>query len=226
MTKINVIADVAGRYDELKLLLAKMPKADLTVFVGDLNDRGSQSKEVIDYVMNAPNTLCLQSNHGDMMVDFYDGVKRYHVEDFLRNGGTSTCASYDVGLHNGDLRAIVKEFRAKVPKAHIDFLRDCPYYYEDDNLFISHAAKNPNFSLEDVCTNTPESYRYNIIWNRDKPREIEGKLQVMGHNSQFGLRRWGTYSSPYAMCIDGSAKKVLTGLHCPTLGIFQQDYKE
>jgi hypothetical protein len=224
--KINVIGDVAGRYDELMLLLKKMPKADLTVFVGDLNDRGSQSKEVIEYVMNAPNTLCLQSNHGDMMVDFHDGIKLYHVEDFLRNGGTATCASYDVGLHNGDLRKIITEFRDKVPKEHIEWLRNLPYYYEDEHLFISHAAKDPTKSLEKVCTNSPESYRYNIIWNRGGPREMKGKLQVMGHNSHWGLKRFGTYDNPWAMCIDGSRKDMLTGLHVPTLGIYQEEYKD
>jgi len=34
--KINIIGDIAGRYDELMLLIEKMPKADLIISVGDL----------------------------------------------------------------------------------------------------------------------------------------------------------------------------------------------
>lgn len=220
---MNIIGDIAGRYDELKLLLAKMPQ-EKTIYVGDLNDRGPKSREVIEFVMNDPNAICLQSNHGDMMVDFYDGIKRYHIEDFLRNGGTATCASYDVGLHGGHLKAILAEFRNKVPQEHIEWLRNLPYYYEDDKLFVSHAAKNPVYPLEKVCDNSPESYYYNIIWNRGEPREIKGKLQVMGHNSHWSLKRFGTYNNPWAMCIDDSRHNNLTGLHVPTLTIYQQEY--
>lgn len=221
---MNIIGDIAGRYDELQLLLAKMPKVDKTIYVGDLNDRGPKSKEVIEYVKNDPNSLCLHSNHGDMMVDFYDGIKNYHAEDFIRNGGGATIKSYDVGLHNGDLRAIIKDFRNKVPQEHIEWLRNLPYFYEDDKLFVSHAAKNPVFSVEQISSNTPDSMDYNLLWNRGQPREIPGKLQVMGHNSHWGLKRFGTYDNPWAMCIDGSRGNALTGLHVPTLTIYQQEY--
>lgn len=45
---INIIADVAGRFDELMELLGKMPAASLTLGVGDLVDRGPKSRQVID----------------------------------------------------------------------------------------------------------------------------------------------------------------------------------
>lgn len=221
---MNVIGDVAGRFDELQLLLAKMPKADKTIYVGDLNDRGPKSKEVIDFVMNDSKSICLQSNHGDMMVDFHDGVKRYHPQDFLSNGGTSTCASYDVGLYGGDIRAIVKDFRAKVPPKHIEWLRNLDYYHNDDKAFISHAARNPNYDLVAICTNSNESIYYNLLWNRGEPSEIKDKLQIMGHNSHWGVKRFGNHDKPWAMCIDGSRSNVLTGLHVPTMTIYQQEY--
>jgi len=221
---MNVIGDIAGRFDELMLLLDKMPKSDFTVYVGDLNDRGPKSKEVIEHVMNSPESYCAQSNHGDMMVDFYDGIKRYSSEDFLKNGGTATLKSYDCGLHNGDIRAMVKEFRSKVPESHINWLRDLPYYYENGKVFVSHAAKDPTRSLDSVCTNYIESIYYNILWNRGEPGKMDGKLQIMGHNSHWSLKRFGVYNNPYAMCIDGSKDNMLTGLHVPTLTIYQQEY--
>jgi len=221
---MNIIADVAGRYDELMLLLNQMPKSDLTIYVGDLNDRGPKSKQVIEYVMSEPNSICLNSNHGDMFVDFYEGIHRYYRDDFLRNGGITTLKSYGCGLQDGDLQKIVDEVQDNVPKKHIDWLKNLPYYYENDNVFISHAAKNPTFPLDSLCVNDPKSIYYNLLWNRGEPGKIEGKLQIMGHNSHWGIKKFGNPDKPWAICIDGSRKNRLTGLHLTDLSLYHQDY--
>ena len=71
----NIIGDIAGRFDELMLLLAKMPEADKVILVGDMVDRGPKSKEVIEWAMNNPNVIAIKGNHEDMMVDFCEDGK-------------------------------------------------------------------------------------------------------------------------------------------------------
>ena len=71
--KINIIGDIAGRYDELMLLLAKMPEADLIVSVGDMVDRGPKSKEVIEFFMTNPKAYAIYGNHESMMYEHLTG---------------------------------------------------------------------------------------------------------------------------------------------------------
>src|ERR1035437_4526340 len=96
---MNIIADVGGQFKALKKLLSIMPKG-LTVLVGDLNDRGPMSKQVIELAMSSPDIITLQSNHGDMFVDFVltqtdpDYSPRYIFEAFYKQGGLETLISY------------------------------------------------------------------------------------------------------------------------------------
>lgn len=237
---LNIIGDIAGRKDEFDLLREKMPK-DKFLLVGDLNDRGPKSKEVIQWCIDN-NAIVLQSNHGDMFVDFYEGRKKYHPVDFLKNGGINTIGSYIPGwfapswmnhldrkyFTHSELTHIINEsvglielLRKEVPKEHIEYLKNLPFYYREEGLFVSHAAWHPRLTLEQVCQSNEYSMDNSIIWSRYKPREREGMLQVFGHNSCF---EWYGENRRWAVCIDDSKNNKLTGLHWPSLQVFQQDY--
>ena len=90
---------------------------------------------------------------------------------------------------------------------------------------------------------------FSLIWNRyvhNKPNpNLEGRINVFGHNSsdqvkiyckqyplgwkvtndtfQDYLKEYG-HGDIWAIAIDTSSAKVLTGLHTPTMTIYQQDY--
>ena len=54
MTKIFAIGDIHGCFDKLQKLINQLPidrETDTLVFIGDYIDRGSSSREVIDYVI-------------------------------------------------------------------------------------------------------------------------------------------------------------------------------
>src|SRR6185436_539286 len=93
------------------------------VLVGDLNDRGPRTKEMIAWaIKNETLWPTLDSNHGDLMVDFYDGIKYYSAGDFLRNGGYQTLISYGMPIPSSpylDPRECVKWARELIPKEHI-----------------------------------------------------------------------------------------------------------
>jgi len=226
---VNIVSDVAGRFNEFLRLKEQMPDEPF-LFVGDLNDRGKQSKEMIEWVMNDPNSKCLHSNHGAMFIDFYDGLKSYyHPEDFLRNGGFQTLVSYgyepEMQGFSIDIRHAIKWCREnETMTKHVEWLRNLPWYHKEEGLFVSHAARHPMFPLEELCKDTYESYNYSLIWNRHEPDKIDGVFQVLGHNSPWGLTWFGPAGENWAVCLDDSRKDKLTAMHWPSLKIYQEDY--
>lgn len=214
--KINIIGDIAGRFDELLLLLAKMPKADLILSVGDMVDRGPKSKEVLEWFMNTPNTEAIYGNHEDMMLGAVTG---HATTDWFNNGGVQTAMNFIVDpdkiMHY--YKDIIENI--SVPSEIIDWLKKRPMYYETDDLFVSHA---PLTSLKNKPTD-PYSRDHYFIWNRYAPSKPSEKFMVYGHNGMFKSHKWGD-GGEYAICIDNSHTGKLTGMHWPSKEIFKQDF--
>ena len=64
--KYIFISDVHGQFDKMMIALDKAnfnPKTDTLVTLGDLFDRGDNSKEVLEYVMSLPNYIPIWGNH-------------------------------------------------------------------------------------------------------------------------------------------------------------------
>lgn len=217
----NVIADVAGQYKALVQLIHKMPEGDF-VFLGDLVDRGPDSKRVLDLVMKN-NYQCVLGNHEHMMLDYMTRGRFYGGDTWLWNGGTATLRSFEPDL---------APHATQIPEKYLKWLANLPKYLEIDNCLISHAFARRFSNVEDYLQDACEFGRSiwdkdetTIIWNRGEPtRDDRWRLQVCGHNSQFGLREWADEDGTYAICLDDSAKKVLTGMVLETGEIFQQEY--
>jgi serine/threonine protein phosphatase 1 len=211
--KINIIGDIAGRFDEFQKLLAKMPEADLILSVGDMIDRGPQSKQVIQWFMRHQKlgkAEAIYGNHEDMMID----SNRFSgYQDWMYNGGSATLRSY---LKKGqtDLSS------AKIPESHLSWLKKRPLYFQTDDLFVSHA---PITSLEYV-PDDPYSRDHYFIWNRYVPYVPQSKFMVYGHNGT--LREHIDNNTLFAICIDNSHKGELCGLHWPTKEVFRQKFRE
>ena len=213
---MNIIADVAGEYNTLLKLIDKMPPGEF-IFLGDLVDRGADSSRVIDYVMRN-NYKCVMGNHEHLMLDYLTNGGFYNRDIWFWNGGSATLGSYP---------------DRKVPQEHIDWLSNLPKFLEIDGCLISHAFLRPatiddRVVLDEVCEFGADISRKGettIIWNRSEPvRRESWRLQICGHNSHWGLREFRDEQGLYAICLDDSRQKKLTGLHLPTMEIFQEDY--
>lgn len=200
MKTLNIIADIAGRYDELQLLLKKMPEADKIILVGDLIDRGRQSLEVIQWAMKTPNVITLMGNHEHMMIDTILNKGEYGPGIWEMNGGDKTLNSY----HNNE--------DGVLPKDHMEWMENLPRFYKRKGLFISHAPWDNHLKLGEGADTT------DILWNRQAPKKREGVFQIYGHNGS--MQQWGDY----AICIDDCSRKQLTGIHWPSKMIYQQEY--
>ena len=216
----NVIADIAGQYDALIALLAKMPPG-APVSIGDMVDRGPNSNKVLDFFMK--NGLAVLGNHEHMMLDQLQEKHQYEPGIWGYNGGYATMDSF------GHI----------VPQDVVDWVANLPTYIETTQggkrILLSHAFVHPQFNTAEEAAvaseGTPYSWAgdHSIIWNRSYPRpRAEYDLQICGHNSQFGLR-WISDeekpdSEPFALCLDDCRRNKLTGIHLPTLEIFQVDF--
>jgi hypothetical protein len=206
----NIISDIAGQYHTLMDLLKKMPD-DETISIGDMVDRGHDSDKVLKWFMK--NGKAIMGNHEHMMLDYYRNGLYYSDGIWDYNGGWRTQES----------------FQFDVPEEILTWIEFLPKYLEIDGNLISHSFIYPEFSIQEACDLGKNSMSLQadrcIIWNRCEPERIDKyKLQIAGHNSQWGLRRFSDEKGEYAICLDDSRKKKLTGIHLPSMQIYQQDY--
>ncbi|MES0824532.1 metallophosphoesterase family protein [Ruegeria sp. SCP11] len=161
---IYAIGDIHGQLGQLEIALSRIEKDGgdnaQIVFLGDYIDRGAQSREVIDLLIeglaNGRNWVCLLGNHDRMFSMFMEEYPR-HDSQFLigyhwlhqRIGGIETLRSYGVEVTEGDrLFQVHKRARAAIPSNHIEFLRNRPYFHQVGELLFVHAGIRPGLGME------------------------------------------------------------------------------
>jgi hypothetical protein len=209
----NIVGDLAGRFDELQLLLNKMPEGHI-IAVGDLCDRGRQSAEVVSFLRGAVEknqATILYGNHEDLLVDYYLQTGIYQWGTWLYNGGESTIDSF-----NGQVPDDVVSWLARRPLIHK--IRDISIPSFPEGVLVSHSFVAPHLSLEQACEIAKRQgirwddydFEQSIIWNRQPPIRRE-YFQICGHNSRY--QEHSDNQGVYAICIDDCKNKKLTGLH-------------
>lgn len=171
---IFAIGDVHGCDTELRLLLNRLPlDANSTIiFLGDLIDRGPNSKGVVDTVIELSQSLkvlCLRGNHEEMMLAFLDKPQSEKAGMFIYNGGGATLASY--GHDDGTYT---------IPPDHIKFYRAMKIYHETEKYFFVHAGV-PEISLDDINIS---KHTEEMLWIREPflSSDFEwSKMIVHGH---------------------------------------------
>lgn len=216
------IGDVAGQYDALVRLANKIPEKDTIVLLGDLVDRGPDSKKVVQWAIDnskSGRVKVLLGNHEQMFVDWYSGLGLYMsgVWEYY-NGGDATLSSYCPAW-----RILSKdEITESIPREHIKFLRDLPVLLVGEGWVASHAPLSSKFS-EDAVEVWEEQTENSLIWNRDEPVRYS-KFQINGHNSHWGLRVYSDNEGDFGVCLDTSRQKTLTAFCYDTREILQEEY--
>lgn len=161
------VTDIHGEYEKLVNLLSKIkPKEDdIYVFMGDYIDRGSKSKEVIDYIINygkSHKCVCLIGSHEYAYLHARKN-NEYYKYLFWNYGGTETVKSY------GSFDNIYK--------IHGEFLDSLKFYYKTDNYLFVHAGINPDYSLEQQNETDLVYIRHKFIYSKTNiPQKI-----IFGH---------------------------------------------
>ncbi len=168
-SSVFVISDIHGCATELKLLLNKLPldKKSLIVFLGDYIDRGPNSKEVVDTILDLQkmyNVVPLMGNHEKMLLDFLADPTSAEAGVFIYNGGGATLASY----RQDDTDKYV------IPKEHLIFYSSLRKFYKTENYFFVHAGV-PDRSIDTISDDDVDV----LLWIREDFFDSDYKWEKM-----------------------------------------------
>lgn len=188
------IGDIHGELDLLRALVAKLPlldAEDTLVFLGDYVDRGPHSQEVIHIVRAFERELgckvvTLRGNHEDAWLRVVDQGWPEFVFP-TPNGCLATMRSFTGGPVPKEEEVVSKEdapmlFSGKFfPEDVIAWMRELPWYYEDDHAIYVHAGLLERDGVYAHPRDTDPQAA--LLWTRTESffREYRGKRVVVGH---------------------------------------------
>jgi serine/threonine protein phosphatase 1 len=198
--RILVIGDIHGCFLKLAKLMEKVklnPEIDKLIFLGDYVDRGDQSKEVVDYLVQLkrrqPSTVFLLGNHEQMLKEFLDGQ---NINPFLVNGGKKTLDSYF-----GDNRLYSSQDPKTIfPPDHVEFFDSLAPYFETEKYIFVHAGLREGIPLR---SQDP----FDLLWIREDfyfSKFDFGKTVIFGHtpfqkpfvyNNKIGIDTGAAYGN-------------------------------
>lgn len=148
--RIFAVGDIHGCYDKLVSLMNRLPfdrHSDTLIFLGDYINRGSQSREVIDYLLKlrqqCKNIVFLKGNHEHALLQYAQTKDQEYLWLLRSMDVEPTLKSYS------DAKFQSLSDLGFLPPAHLDFINGLlPYYKTDDYLFI-HAGVIPGEKLDE-----------------------------------------------------------------------------
>ena len=163
---IYFIGDLQGCFDPLLRLLDKVSfnSNDKLYLTGDLIARGTQSKEVLDFIISSKNIYSVIGNHDLHFLAVAHGIAKENIDD--------------------NFSALLK---SKKLYDYVDYLRNLPFLIIDEknNFCLSHAgiypfwqikqAKKSANELENLLKSTDYEAILQNMYN-DKPDEFNDNL--------------------------------------------------
>jgi serine/threonine protein phosphatase 1 len=183
--RVYAIGDIHGCLDRLVALhemiaedIAARPAEHTTlVHLGDYVDRGADSAQVVDWLINQPPVpadaiVNLMGNHEFMMLSALAGVDKEAPSHWLMNGGADSLLSWGIS------RTIPPtEWATRIPRPHLLFLRDLGISHPIGPYLFVHAGVRPGVPLD-------RQSRQDMMWIREpflSSRANHGAVIVHGH---------------------------------------------
>lgn len=189
MGRLFAISDIHGCYKPFYDLIVNsvnLAKSDQLILLGDYIDRGYQSKEVIDFIIDLQkegfNVIPLAGNHEIMMIESYTNSDLLPL--WLLNNGMSTLISFGI-------REI-----SEIDIRYLQFFARLEYYKIIGNMIFVHAGFNDD-------TIDPFMDNHSMIWEcRPSYRNpmLSGKTIIHGHRPK---------SIPYVKKLINEKSKVI-----------------
>jgi serine/threonine protein phosphatase 1 len=169
-----VIGDIHGCSKALRTLIETLaPQSDdQLIFLGDLIDRGPDSRGVIDQMLaigKSARMVVLRGNHEMMLMGILFGGCDPSI--WLKGGGAATVASYGGSLE-------------KIPVSHKDFFRSTQAHFETERELFIHAGYHPELPLDMI----EDEDRYWKHLTEVPAPHCSGKRVFVGHTPQPGGR--------------------------------------
>jgi serine/threonine protein phosphatase 1 len=183
--RVYAVGDIHGCLDRLVALhemiaedIAVRPSARTTlVHLGDYVDRGADSAQVVDWLINQPpvpadEIVNLMGNHEHMMLSAIVGEDKEAPSQWLLNGGADSLLSWGISRS-----APQSEWARHIPLRHLMFLRDLEISRQIGPYFFVHAGVRPGVKLE-------LQTRHDMLWIREpflSSQADHGAVIVHGH---------------------------------------------
>ncbi|MFC3633967.1 metallophosphoesterase [Enterococcus rivorum] len=179
---VYAISDIHGEYELFEELIQYYdPSIHQLVLIGDLNDRGSKTKDCFllgKKLVEEQGAIYLRGNHEEYFLQFLNRPEDWFTS-YVYNGGKETMESL---LHKGATEEyspteIALMIRTKY-KDLITFLTERPLYFEWENYIFVHAGVD--LTKKDWHKTSPHDF----IWIREpfhQGKNQTGKKIVFGH---------------------------------------------
>ncbi|MEM9368794.1 MAG: metallophosphoesterase family protein [Planctomycetota bacterium] len=180
------IGDIHGCGKALRTLVTEIsPDADdQLVFLGDYVDRGPDSRDVVDQILELQTraeVIPLRGNHEIMLLGVAAGT--CDPDLWLRSGGQATLASYGGSID-------------RIPAEHIAFLESTLRLHESESEIFVHAMYREDLEMQKQAEET-------LFWEHlPDPLpgpHFSGKRVVLGHTPQPGGE---ILLTPHLVCLD------------------------
>ena len=168
--RLFAIGDIHGCFDSFRKLVEdeiKISNRDKLVLLGDYIDRGKQSKEVVDYIIELQQRgfaiVPLLGNHEAMLLDAHNNEGL--TSKWIQNGGSETLKSFNI--------TSLKDIEPK----YIGFFKGLSYHFAFEEYLFVHAG----FNDSDI---NPFADKYSMIWlckqTYENPK-LMSKIIIHGH---------------------------------------------
>jgi len=170
MGRLFAISDIHGCFKpfyEIVVNTINLKKSDQLILLGDYIDRGDQSKEVIDFIIDLHkggfNITPLTGNHEVMLCEAYYNQDLLPL--WLMNSGMSTLLSFGIQ----DIR--------EMDNHYLEFFTTLEYYKILDNFVFVHAGFD-NYAINPFLDKNSMVWECSLSYNNPL---LAGKTIVHGH---------------------------------------------
>jgi len=236
-SRVYAVGDIHGRSDLLETmhgLIRRDAEAaeaahgaalrKVVVYLGDYIDRGLESSEVVDLLLDHPldgfEMFALKGNHEDALLQFLDNTSI--GPSWLQFGGDATLYSYGIPMHGGgtdqrSLENMQAYLLRKLPARHREFFKSLRQSHIEGDYFFVHVGVLPGVPLE-------KQSEKDMLWIRGAFLDSQanyGKIIVHGHtitptpvpevlSNRIGIDT-GAYSTGVLTCLalQGNEKAFL-----------------
>jgi serine/threonine protein phosphatase 1 len=212
-----VIGDIHGCATSLKRLILDTLRPsgnDRIYLLGDLIDRGPDSKGVLDFIFelrdHGLSVVSIRGNHEEMCLQAC--TDSYYQGFWAANGGMATLTSFQT------------DSPGTIPQRYLDFLVSLPLYIILDAFVIVHAGLN--FSIPHPFDDTEA-----MLWTRSPfvdQQRIGGRRLICGHTPVPRSRLEESLNSNKIMldngCVFGGSPEMgnLAALELESMTLFLQ----